>query len=85
MSISHASPRWRNRASARWLGTATQGDWLKALGIEQRAESLAEFAPQHRDAAHSAMHRLIDPDQMGDLFKVMGLAAPGWPEPVGFG
>ena len=70
---------------ARWLGTVTQGNWLRALGIEGRAEALSQFAPQHREALHSAMHRLTDDDQMGELFKVMGLAAPGWPEGVGFG
>jgi NADH dehydrogenase [ubiquinone] 1 alpha subcomplex assembly factor 7 len=69
---------------ARWLGTVSQGAWLRALGIEGRAEALSEFAPQHREALHSAKQRLIDPDQMGDLFKVMGLAAPNWPDGVGF-
>jgi NADH dehydrogenase [ubiquinone] 1 alpha subcomplex assembly factor 7 len=68
----------------RWLGTVTQGEWLRALGIEGRAEALSEFAPQHRDALHSAKHRLIDGDQMGELFKVMGLAASNWPDGVGF-
>jgi NADH dehydrogenase [ubiquinone] 1 alpha subcomplex assembly factor 7 len=68
----------------RWLGTVNQGDWLRALGIEGRAEALSEFAPQHREALHSAMHRLVDAEQMGDLFKVMGLAAPNWPDGVGF-
>lgn len=68
----------------RWLGTVTQGEWLRALGIEGRAEALSEFAPQHREALHSAKHRLIDSAQMGELFKVMGLAAPGWPDGVGF-
>jgi NADH dehydrogenase [ubiquinone] 1 alpha subcomplex assembly factor 7 len=70
---------------ARWLGTVSQGEFLKALGIEGRAEALSEFAPQHREALHSAMHRLVDEDQMGELFKVMALAAPGWPDAVGFG
>jgi len=69
---------------ARCLGTVTQGAWLRALGIEGRAEALSEFAPQHREALHSAMHRLIAPDQMGELFKVMGLAAPDWPDGAGF-
>ena len=68
----------------RWLGTVSQGDWLRALGIEGRADALAEFAPQHREALHSAMHRLIGADQMGELFKVMALAAPVWPDGVGF-
>jgi NADH dehydrogenase [ubiquinone] 1 alpha subcomplex assembly factor 7 len=69
---------------ARWLGTVTQGEFLKALGIEGRAEALSEFAPQHREALHAAMHRLTDPGQMGELFKVMALAAPDWPEAAGF-
>jgi NADH dehydrogenase [ubiquinone] 1 alpha subcomplex assembly factor 7 len=69
---------------ARWLGTVTQGDWLRALGIEDRADALAEFAPQHRASLMSAKERLTGADQMGELFKVMGLCAPDWPEAVGF-
>ncbi len=69
---------------AHWVGTATQGDWLAALGIHQRAEALAQSAPQHRDALMSALDRLINPDQMGELFKVMALSAPAWPEGAGF-
>ena len=69
---------------ARWLGTVTQGEWLGALGIERRAAALGEAAPEHRETLDSAMHRLIDAEQMGELFKVMGLAAPGWPDGVGF-
>jgi len=68
----------------RALGTATQGDWLRRLGIDERAEALAEFAPQHRDALMRAKERLIAPDQMGDLFKVMALADPDWPDAAGF-
>jgi NADH dehydrogenase [ubiquinone] 1 alpha subcomplex assembly factor 7 len=69
---------------ARWLGTVTQGAWLTALGIEQRADALSDFAPQHREAIHAAKHRLIGTDQMGDLFKVMGFAGPHWPDGAGF-
>lgn len=69
---------------ARWLGTVEQGRWLRALGIEARAQTLSGFAPEHGDAIHAAMDRLTDEDQMGALFKVMGLAAPGWPEGAGF-
>ena len=69
---------------ARWLGTVAQGDWLRALGIESRADALAEFAPQHRDALMRAKERLTGDGQMGLLFKVMGLAAPDWPDGVGF-
>jgi len=69
---------------ARWLGTVPQGDWLRALGIEARAEALAGFAPQHRDALMQAKERMIGDGQMGQLFKVMALAGPEWPDAVGF-
>ena len=69
---------------AKWLGTLPQGSWLRALGIETRAESLSEFAPQHRAEIMSAKDRLIAEGQMGVLFKVMGLAHPSWPDGVGF-
>ncbi len=68
----------------RWLGTVPQGHWLKALGIEGRADALGDFAPEYRADLESAMHRLTDADQMGELFKVLGLAAPAWPSGVGF-
>ncbi|MEO0061952.1 MAG: hypothetical protein RLZZ08_512 [Pseudomonadota bacterium] len=70
---------------ARVLGIRGQGDWLRALGIDARAEALASHAPRHRDALFAARDRLTDADQMGDLFKVMGLTAHGWPDGVGFG
>ena len=68
---------------ARWLGTATQGAWLRALGIDMRAEALARAAPAQAEAIRQAHHRLVAEEEMGSLFKVMGLAAPGWPEGAG--
>ncbi len=68
----------------RWLGTVGQGHWLNALGIDARAASLAQASPQQSVAIAVAKERLTGADQMGDLFKVMGLAAPGWPEGAGF-
>ncbi len=69
---------------ARWLGTVTQGHFLRALGIETRATSLAAFAPGHAEAIFAARDRLIGEGQMGALFKVMGLAAASWPDAAGF-
>ncbi|MEN9932311.1 MAG: hypothetical protein RIS17_884, partial [Pseudomonadota bacterium] len=69
---------------AKWLGTVTQGEWLRALGIDTRAEALAVHAPHHADAIYASKDRLIGEGQMGALFKVMGLAAEGWPDGVGF-
>jgi NADH dehydrogenase [ubiquinone] 1 alpha subcomplex assembly factor 7 len=69
---------------AKWLGTVPQGTWLRALGIEARAEALADFAPQHREALMRAKERLTGDGQMGLLFKVMGLTGSDWPAGVGF-
>ncbi len=68
----------------KWLGTAPQGRWLRNLGIEARAEALAAKAPEHAAAIRTAMERLVGEGQMGLLFKVMGLAAPTWPDGAGF-
>ena len=68
----------------RWLGTVPQGRWLRNLGIEARAQTLAEQAPQHAAAIAAAQDRLVGEGQMGLLFKVMGLAAPTWPGGAGF-
>ncbi|MFA9200657.1 MAG: class I SAM-dependent methyltransferase [Cypionkella sp.] len=67
-----------------WLGTPPQGDWLRALGIETRTETLAARSPARRGELEAARDRLIEAEQMGHLFRVMGLAAPGWPRGVGF-
>ena len=45
---------------------------------------MIQHAPEHAAAIHSARDRLVGEGQMGLLFKVMGLAAPSWPEGVGF-
>jgi NADH dehydrogenase [ubiquinone] 1 alpha subcomplex assembly factor 7 len=66
------------------LGTVPQGVWLQALGIDQRAASLAASAPDQADAIRVARDRLVEAEQMGTLFKVMGLAAPNWPDGAGF-
>ena len=69
---------------AAWLGTTSQGAWLRAMGIELRADALARKAPEEAGAIGAAVERLVDDQQMGVLFKVMGLAAPDWPKGAGF-
>jgi SAM-dependent MidA family methyltransferase len=61
-----------------------QGEWLKQLGIEARAQSLAQSNPDRALQIESALTRLTAPDQMGELFKVIAFHAPGWPAPAGF-
>ena len=68
----------------KWLGTVPQGQWLKALGIDVRASALARAAPDQADAIRIALDRLVNAEQMGALFKIMGLAAPEWPDGAGF-
>ena len=66
------------------FGPVGQGDWLRALGIELRAASLAAAAPERaREIAHARL-RLTAADQMGTLFKVLALVARSWPDPEGF-
>ena len=54
------------------VATATQGDFLKALGVEVRAQILMKNAmlSQAQDV-EKGLHRLVDSDQMGELFKVL--------------
>lgn len=46
---------------------STQGNFLKRLGIDVRAEQLRSKSAN----VQAGLHRLIDDDQMGKLFKVM--------------
>ena len=68
----------------RWLGTVPQGQWLTDLGIDIRAEALGRAAPDHAARLQQDKRRLVADDQMGLLFKIMGLAGPGWPGGSGF-
>ncbi len=52
----------------------TQGVFLERLGITQRAQLLAGSLSQDALKSHIAAHRrLTHPDEMGNLFKVLGL------------
>jgi len=69
---------------ARTWGPVGQGDFLRALGIEQRAAVLTRGKPAEVVADMvGRMHRLIDPHEMGTLFKVAALAHPALPPPPG--
>jgi NADH dehydrogenase [ubiquinone] 1 alpha subcomplex assembly factor 7 len=65
-------------------GPVDQGRWLSALGINQRAATLADAAPEKADAIFEARNRLVDNEQMGSLFKVLAVSSPDWPVPEGF-
>ncbi|MGZ2256803.1 class I SAM-dependent methyltransferase [Roseobacter sp. A03A-229] len=61
-----------------------QGVFLERLGITQRAQTLAAGLRGSALEAHIAAHRrLTHPDEMGNLFKVMGLFPMGGTPPPG--
>ncbi|HEV2336971.1 MAG TPA: SAM-dependent methyltransferase [Stellaceae bacterium] len=66
-------------------GPVAQGRFLAALGAEARLRSLSARATEaQRAVLHSGLERLIDPAQMGSLFKALALTSPGLPAPAGF-
>jgi len=75
----------RSAAPAAATPMAPQGVFLERLGITPRAQVLARNLADEALAAHVAAHRrLTHPDEMGTLFKVMGLHPPAAPPPPGF-
>jgi NADH dehydrogenase [ubiquinone] 1 alpha subcomplex assembly factor 7 len=66
-------------------GPIAQGEFLKALGAELRLTALMRrAAPEQRPMLESGLRRLIDPTEMGTLFKVVAVTSPGLPPPSGF-
>jgi SAM-dependent MidA family methyltransferase len=62
----------------------TQGDWLRSVGIDARAQTLASKNPQRTADVEAAHERLVATDQMGEMFKMIAIHAPNWPAPAGF-
>ena len=68
---------WAQRQGAVTQGPLTQGEFLRRLGIEQRAARLkANATPQQAADLDAGLARLTAPDQMGELFKVVAIAHP---------
>jgi NADH dehydrogenase [ubiquinone] 1 alpha subcomplex assembly factor 7 len=66
-------------------GPVTQGDFLGNLGIELRARQLSSRATEaQRGAIEAAKRRLIDPAEMGTLFKVLAVCDHDLAAPPGF-
>ncbi|MEC7488003.1 MAG: SAM-dependent methyltransferase [Pseudomonadota bacterium] len=69
----------------RVLGPTSQAGFLKTLGIQKRAENLMRHAsPDQVSKLRSSTQRLIDPGQMGSLYRVMAAAHPELEAPAGF-
>lgn len=63
---------------------ATQGDFLKRLGVGERAKALSSANPDSTADIAAAVERLTGSSAMGELFKVLCAASPGL-GPQGFG
>ena len=67
-------------------GAGMQGDFLRAMGIDQRFAQLAAKVDADTQARLGrAKSRLADHGQMGNLFKVLAAHAPGLSTPYPFG
>ncbi|MED5565758.1 MAG: SAM-dependent methyltransferase, partial [Pseudomonadota bacterium] len=63
---------------------AHQGEFLRCLGLDQRAAQLAKASPDAIGKIMGERDRLAAPDQMGHLFKVLGVRHPDMPPLAGF-
>lgn len=79
-----AVARAAHDAGATATPVLSQGEWLICLGIEGRAQALSRANPERADDIQKALDRLTSREQMGKLFKVIAIHAPGWPTPAGF-
>ena len=74
----------RAAAPAQTSPIVTQGNFLRRLGIELRAERLAAARPDQAAEIRLACQRLINPQGMGTLFKVLALSSAGLSDLPGF-
>jgi NADH dehydrogenase [ubiquinone] 1 alpha subcomplex assembly factor 7 len=67
-------------------GPLPQSEFLLSIGLEQRLRQLMNAADEEQRAAlFLGARRLVDPFQMGSLFKVMAMTSPNLPAPPPFG
>ncbi|HEY2885352.1 MAG TPA: SAM-dependent methyltransferase [Rhizomicrobium sp.] len=62
------------------FGPVEQGAFLTSIGIVERAEALSR---NHLQIMTAQLGRLINPDQMGTLFKALAILPKGAPTPAG--
>ncbi|MFN3864679.1 MAG: class I SAM-dependent methyltransferase [Erythrobacter sp.] len=66
------------------MGLQYQGEWLRQMGIDVRTEALQRRNPAEKDKLQRQRDRLVEDNQMGTLFKVLGICGRRWPFGVGF-
>jgi NADH dehydrogenase [ubiquinone] 1 alpha subcomplex assembly factor 7 len=79
-----ALARVAERSGAASYGPVAQGEWLASLGILDRMMSLRRQNPGGQQDIAAAVDRLINPDQMGTLFKALAILPKDAPSPAGF-
>jgi SAM-dependent MidA family methyltransferase len=65
-------------------GPVSQCNFLADLGLGPRAERLIVANPKEARAIAAAIDRLVNPQEMGTLFKALALAPKTAPPPPGF-
>lgn len=66
-------------------GPVPQGIWLQRMGILERTALLKAAAlPGQAELLSSGSRRLIEPQEMGTLFKALAMTSAGLPAPMGF-
>jgi SAM-dependent MidA family methyltransferase len=68
-------------AGAEAADPVPQGLFLGRLGIQHRAEALIAARPDRSMVIGRQLARLVAPDQMGELFKVVCIHQPGFTPP----
>lgn len=66
------------------MGVQYQGEWLRQMGIDTRMEALQRRNPKEAQKIRRQRDRLVEDNQMGTLFKVLGICGRRWPFGVGF-
>jgi NADH dehydrogenase [ubiquinone] 1 alpha subcomplex assembly factor 7 len=73
-----------SEAGAAVFGPVTQGEFLESLGIVRRTERLVASNRHANLSLWSDIDRLINPEQMGALFKVLAILPASATVPPGF-
>jgi SAM-dependent MidA family methyltransferase len=76
-------PAFRHAAEHPGVRTAllSQGEFLRRLGIEARAQALCQSQPDLAPVISRQLHRLTDPSEMGNLYKVCAVFSAGFVPP----
>jgi NADH dehydrogenase [ubiquinone] 1 alpha subcomplex assembly factor 7 len=74
-----------SRAGVAVYGATSQCNFLADLGIGERAERLIKSNPKDAREIAIAVDRLVNPAEMGALFKVLCMVPQGAKQPPGFG